>query len=149
MVVQGVSLWHSRVCTMYPSKVYPLHYSPSLPFLKWLWQFLMSHVHTCIENTSIIVTLLYPPPPTSVVPLWPVLDFYPSLFKCVFIAQRVFVLIFFLLNIFLFIYLHVHTLFGSFLHHALFPYPYPLPSSVSGRSLSALITDFVEERTYA
>jgi hypothetical protein len=41
--------------------------------------------------------------------------------------------------LFLFIYLHVHTLFGSFLH------PSPLPSSVSGRSRSALITDFVEE----
>jgi hypothetical protein len=36
----------------------------------------------------------------------------------------------------LFIYSHVHTLFGSFLH----------PASVSGRSRSALITDFVEER---
>jgi hypothetical protein len=41
----------------------------------------------------------------------------------------------------LFIYSYVHTLFGSFLH------PVPLPSSVSGRSHSALVTDFVEEKT--
>jgi hypothetical protein len=42
----------------------------------------------------------------------------------------------------LFIYSHVHTLFGSFLH----PAPHP-PRSVSGRSRSALVTDFVEEKT--
>jgi hypothetical protein len=43
---------------------------------------------------------------------------------------------------FLFIYSHVHTLFGSFL--PLPPFP---PPSVSGWSHSALVTDFVEEKT--
>jgi hypothetical protein len=45
------------------------------------------------------------------------------------------------LSLLLFIYSHVHTLFGSFLH------PAPLPRSVPGRSHSVLITDFVEETT--
>jgi hypothetical protein len=37
---------------------------------------------------------------------------------------------------------HVHTLFGSFLPHLS-----PFPLSVPGRSCSALITNFVEEKT--
>jgi hypothetical protein len=41
-----------------------------------------------------------------------------------------------------FIYSHVHTLFGSFLHPVPLPHPSPLPRSVPGRSRSALITDF-------
>jgi hypothetical protein len=51
----------------------------------------------------------------------------------------------------LFIYLFgffVHLfLFGSFLHPAPSPTLPPLPSSVSGRSRSALVTDFGEEKT--
>jgi hypothetical protein len=47
----------------------------------------------------------------------------------------------------LFICSHVHTLFGSFLHPAPLPHPSPLPTSVPGRYCSALITDFVEEKT--
>jgi hypothetical protein len=50
-------------------------------------------------------------------------------------------------NFFLFIYSHVHTLFGSFLHPVPLPYHFPLPHSVPGRSCFALITDFVEEKT--
>jgi hypothetical protein len=47
----------------------------------------------------------------------------------------------------LFIYSHVHTWFGSFLHPAPLPLLPPLSFSVSGRSCSALMTDFVEEKT--
>jgi hypothetical protein len=58
----------------------------------------------------------------------------------------------FLFIYFLFIYSHVHTLFGSFLHHALLP-PSPtlslLSPSVSGRSLSALILNSVFSKTEA
>jgi hypothetical protein len=46
--------------------------------------------------------------------------------------------------LFLFIYSHVHTLFGSFLHPA--PLPHPLPHLLPGKSYSALITNFVEEK---
>jgi hypothetical protein len=46
-----------------------------------------------------------------------------------------------------FIFYYVHTLFGLFLHSAPLPHPSPLPSSVSGRSRSAPVTDFVKEKT--
>jgi hypothetical protein len=46
----------------------------------------------------------------------------------------------------LFIYSHMRTLFGSFLHLALLPKLSP-PSPVPGRSHSAFITNFVEEKT--
>jgi hypothetical protein len=45
---------------------------------------------------------------------------------------------------FKFIYSHVHTLFGSFLLPAPLPHAFP---SVPGRYCSALITNFVEEKT--
>jgi hypothetical protein len=47
---------------------------------------------------------------------------------------------------FLFIYSHVHTVFGSFLS----PAPHPLllsPASLPGKTCSALISNFVEEKT--
>jgi hypothetical protein len=56
-------------------------------------------------------------------------------------------LFFFFSFFFLFIYSHVHTLFGSFLPSAPAPTLSPLPSSVSGWPRSALVTDFVEEKT--
>jgi hypothetical protein len=46
----------------------------------------------------------------------------------------------------LFIFYYMHTLFGSFLHPVPLPHRSP-PSSVSGRSRSAFVTDFVEEKT--
>jgi hypothetical protein len=50
--------------TMYPSLCHLFHCSPSSPspFIKWLWQVSMFHNHTCIESTSTIFTLIYPPP---------------------------------------------------------------------------------------
>jgi hypothetical protein len=46
---------------------------------------------------------------------------------------------------FLFIYSHVHTLFGPFLPPA--PSLCPHPASLPGRTCSALISNFVEEKT--
>jgi hypothetical protein len=47
-----------------------------------------------------------------------------------------------------FIYMCIHCLgHGSFLHPAPLPDPSLLPFSVSGRSCSALVTDFVDEKT--
>jgi hypothetical protein len=48
------------------------------------------------------------------------------------------------LNSFFFFY--VHTLFGSFLHPAPLPHPFLLPSSVSGRSCSALWLILLKKR---
>jgi hypothetical protein len=44
------------MCTMNPSLVHSLHYSPSsrYPYLKWLPQISMLHIHTWIENTFIV-----------------------------------------------------------------------------------------------
>jgi hypothetical protein len=47
------------------------------------------------------------------------------------------------------LYSHVHTLFGSFLPHAPLLSLYPLPTLVPGRSCSAFITNFVEEKRQA
>jgi hypothetical protein len=51
--------------------------------------------------------------------------------------------------LFLFIYSHVHTLFESFLPPT--PYPFPLPHTppplLPGRICSALISNFVKEKT--
>jgi hypothetical protein len=58
-----------------------------------------------------------------------------------------FIYLFIYLCIVLFMYSHVHTSFGSFLHPAPLPHLVSLPPSVPGRSRSALITDFVEEKT--
>jgi hypothetical protein len=63
IAIQGVSLWHFYIyisCTLVwliPFIILPL---PQLHFLKWLRQFSMFHICTCIESTSIIFTLLYP-----------------------------------------------------------------------------------------
>jgi hypothetical protein len=46
---------------------------------------------------------------------------------------------------FLFIYLHVHTLFGTFLPTA--PSLSPSTPSLPGRNYSALFSNFVEEKT--
>jgi hypothetical protein len=46
-----------------------------------------------------------------------------------------------------FIYSHVHTLFASFLPPASSPIHSPLPYSLLGRTCSALISDFAEEKT--
>jgi hypothetical protein len=40
-------------------------HSSSSPFLKWLWQVSIFHIHTCVGNTSTTFILLYPPPPVS------------------------------------------------------------------------------------
>jgi hypothetical protein len=54
------------------------------------------------------------------------------------------------LNFFLlFSYSQVHTLFGSFLPLSPSPNLSPLPHSVPGRSCSAFITSFVEEKRQA
>jgi hypothetical protein len=47
----------------------------------------------------------------------------------------------------LFIYSHVYTLFGSFLPPATHSHSFLLSPSLPGRSCSALITNFVEEKT--
>jgi hypothetical protein len=36
-------------------------HQPLLPFLKWLWEVWMFHIHTCIKSTSVIFTLFHPP----------------------------------------------------------------------------------------
>jgi hypothetical protein len=51
--------------------------------------------------------------------------------------------------LFVYSFIHVHTLFGSFLPPASLPHLFPLPSSVPGRSCSAFITSFVEEKRQA
>jgi hypothetical protein len=73
---------------------HPLHYSPSSssPFLKWLPQFSMFHIHACIESTSLysssFTQFTYPPLPTRILPLaWSSLHSCPSLFKCLFSVQ--------------------------------------------------------------
>jgi hypothetical protein len=48
---------------------------------------------------------------------------------------------------FLFIYSYVHILFGSFLPPAPHPLPFPATPSLPGRTCSALISNFVEEKT--
>jgi hypothetical protein len=45
-----------------PSLVHLLQYSPS-PFLKWLQQVSVFCIHTYIENTSVVFTLIYSPLP--------------------------------------------------------------------------------------
>jgi hypothetical protein len=52
-----------------------------------------------------------------------------------------------ILSLLLFFYYYVHTLFGAFLRPAPLSHLPHLSSSVSGRSRSALVTDFVEEKT--
>jgi acyl-coenzyme A synthetase/AMP-(fatty) acid ligase len=54
-------------------------------------------------------------------------------------------ILFYFLN-FLFIYSHVHILLGPFLSPATTSSLYPLPS-LPGRTCSALISNFVEEKT--
>jgi hypothetical protein len=54
-----------------------------------------------------------------------------------------------MLKFILFIYLFTCAYIGSFLHPAPSPTLSAFPSSVSGKSRSALVTDFVEEKTYA
>jgi hypothetical protein len=61
-VIQRSLLWHFHIyiyCT-------PIWFIPSinlpllpLPFSKWLWLVSVFHIHTCIESTSTIFTLLY------------------------------------------------------------------------------------------
>jgi hypothetical protein len=46
---------------------------------------------------------------------------------------------------FFIIYSHVHTYFGSFLPAASLPHPLPIPTSLPGRTCSALTSNFVEE----
>jgi hypothetical protein len=48
-----------------------------------------------------------------------------------------------IISFFLFIYSHVHTSFGSFLHPAPLPHISPFPSSVSGRSCSACPCEWI------
>jgi hypothetical protein len=43
--------------------------------------------------------------------------------------------------------IHLFTLFGSFLPPAFLPQALPLPASLPGRTYSALISNFVEEKT--
>jgi hypothetical protein len=50
-------------------------------------------------------------------------------------------------KIFLFIYSHVHKLFGPFLPPAPHPLPLPVTPLLPGRTCSALISNFVEEKT--
>jgi hypothetical protein len=55
----------------------------------------------------------------------------------------------FLFYYYYFFYSHVHTLFMSFLPLSPSPTLSPLPPSVPGRSRSAFITSFVEEKRQA
>jgi hypothetical protein len=48
---------------------------------------------------------------------------------------------------FLFIYSHVHTVFGPFLPLAHHPLPLLPSPSLPGRTCSALLSNFVEEKT--
>jgi hypothetical protein len=126
-----------------------IHPFPSTPFLEQFQLFSVFYFQILIQSISTIYALI----PPFIVPnpsYWhPLLDMtYFSLlpsycFLCVCVGYFLFLL---------FIYSHVHTLFGSFLHTAppfFSPLPHlsPLPASVPGRSCSALITNFVEQKT--
>jgi hypothetical protein len=86
----GASLWYFHIymyCTLIwiiPSIILLF---PPIPFLKWLWQVLVSHIVECIEITSHKITLLYTSLLSSILPLpWPVLHSCLSLFNCLLIV---------------------------------------------------------------
>jgi hypothetical protein len=51
----GVLLWYFHICIQCTL----VWFIPFSPFLKWLRQVSMFHIHTCVENTSTIFTLLH------------------------------------------------------------------------------------------
>jgi hypothetical protein len=70
----------------------PLFLPYLFPFLKYVHRVSMLHIHTWIEHTSTIFTLVYPlhlpSPLTSSLPLtWPIFQSCLSFFKCLIILQ--------------------------------------------------------------
>jgi hypothetical protein len=95
-----INIYHTSVWFIFSIILFPT----PLPFLKQLPQVSVFHIHTCIESTSTIFTLLYPfhlpSPPDSTFPLArPVLHSCPSLIKYLFIVHGNFFLVILPVNI--------------------------------------------------
>jgi hypothetical protein len=95
IAIQRASLWHSHVYMYYIPNLFispTFLFSTLVVFLWWVQQVQKFYIHSRIESISSIFTffisLLYPPPPFSVLPLaWPVFHSCPSFLRCLLISE--------------------------------------------------------------